>query len=63
MPSPIRARAPGSLAAAALAILPLEHVGWRGMLLLGAPPFMTLLPLAPVEDAPSPSPGSSPAAP
>jgi AAHS family benzoate transporter-like MFS transporter len=36
----------GSLAAAALAILLLEHIGWRGMFLIGALPFVTLLPLA-----------------
>jgi AAHS family benzoate transporter-like MFS transporter len=36
----------GSLAAAALAILLLEHIGWRGMFLIGALPLVTLLPLA-----------------
>jgi AAHS family benzoate transporter-like MFS transporter len=36
----------GSLVAAALAILLLEHIGWRGMFLIGALPFVTLLPLA-----------------
>jgi AAHS family benzoate transporter-like MFS transporter len=36
----------GSLAAAALAIVLLEHIGWRGMFLIGALPFVTLLPLA-----------------
>jgi MFS transporter, AAHS family, benzoate transport protein len=36
----------GSLAAAGLAILLLEHIGWRGMFLIGALPFVTLLPLA-----------------
>lgn len=36
----------GSLAAAALAILLLERIGWRGMFLIGAIPFVTLLPLA-----------------
>jgi AAHS family benzoate transporter-like MFS transporter len=36
----------GSLTAAALAILLLEHIGWRGMFLIGALPFVTLLPLA-----------------
>lgn len=36
----------GSLAAAALAIVLLDHIGWRGMFLIGALPFVTLLPLA-----------------
>ncbi len=36
----------GSLAAAALAIVLLGHVSWRGMFLIGALPFVTLLPLA-----------------
>ena len=36
----------GSLAAAALAIVLVEHIGWRGMFLIGALPFVTLLPLA-----------------
>ena len=36
----------GSLAAAALAIVLLEQIGWRGMFLIGALPFITLLPLA-----------------
>jgi MFS transporter, AAHS family, benzoate transport protein len=36
----------GSLAAAALAIVLFEHIGWRGMFLIGALPFVTLLPLA-----------------
>ena len=36
----------GSLAAAALAIVLVEHIGWRGMFLIGALPFATLLPLA-----------------
>lgn len=36
----------GSLAAAGLAILLLEHIGWRGMFLVGALPLVTLLPLA-----------------
>ena len=36
----------GSLAAAGLAILLLEHIGWRGMFLIGALPLVTLLPLA-----------------
>ena len=36
----------GSLTAAALAILLLGHVSWRGMFLIGALPLVTLLPLA-----------------
>lgn len=36
----------GSLAAAAIAIVLLEHIGWRGMFLIGALPLVTLLPLA-----------------
>lgn len=36
----------GSLSAAALAILLLGHVSWRGMFLIGALPLVTLLPLA-----------------
>ena len=36
----------GSLAAAALAIILVEQIGWRGMFLIGALPFVTLLPLA-----------------
>lgn len=36
----------GSLSAAALAILLFEHIGWRGIFLIGALPFVTLLPLA-----------------
>jgi MFS transporter, AAHS family, benzoate transport protein len=36
----------GSLAAAALAIILVEQIGWRGMFLIGALPFFTLLPLA-----------------
>jgi MFS transporter, AAHS family, benzoate transport protein len=36
----------GSLAAAALAIVLVEHISWRGMFLIGALPFVTLLPLA-----------------
>jgi AAHS family benzoate transporter-like MFS transporter len=36
----------GSLAAAALAIVLVEHIGWRGMFLIGSLPFVTLLPLA-----------------
>jgi len=36
----------GSLAAAALAILLLGQIGWRGMFMIGAVPFFTLLPLA-----------------
>lgn len=36
----------GSLAAAGLAILLLDHIGWRGMFLIGALPLVTLLPLA-----------------
>jgi AAHS family benzoate transporter-like MFS transporter len=36
----------GSLAAAALAIILVEHIGWRGMFLIGALPLVTLLPLA-----------------
>lgn len=36
----------GSLAAAALAILLLERIGWRGMFALGGLPLVTLLPLA-----------------
>lgn len=36
----------GSLLAALLAILLLEHIGWRGMFLIGAMPIVTLLPLA-----------------
>jgi len=36
----------GSLMAAMLAIVLLEYIGWRGMFLIGALPFVTLLPLA-----------------
>lgn len=36
----------GSLAAAGVAILLLDHIGWRGMFVIGALPFVTLLPLA-----------------
>ena len=36
----------GSLLAALLAILLLQHIGWRGMFLIGALPLVTLLPLA-----------------
>lgn len=36
----------GSLMAAGLAILLLEHIGWRGMFWIGALPIVTLLPLA-----------------
>ena len=36
----------GSLAAAALAIVLLDQIGWRGMFMIGAVPFVTLLPLA-----------------
>jgi AAHS family benzoate transporter-like MFS transporter len=36
----------GSLMAAGLAILLLEHIGWRGMFWIGALPIITLLPLA-----------------
>ncbi|KAB2967335.1 MFS transporter [Zoogloea sp.] len=36
----------GSLLAALLAILLLEHIGWRGMFWIGALPIFTLLPLA-----------------
>lgn len=36
----------GSLLAALLAILLLEHIGWRGMFSIGALPILTLLPLA-----------------
>lgn len=36
----------GSLMAALLAILLLEHIGWRGMFNIGALPLFTLLPLA-----------------
>lgn len=36
----------GSLMAAGLAILLLEHLGWRGMFWIGALPIVTLLPLA-----------------
>jgi AAHS family benzoate transporter-like MFS transporter len=36
----------GSLLAALLAILLLEHIGWRGMFWIGALPLVTLLPLA-----------------
>jgi MFS transporter, AAHS family, benzoate transport protein len=36
----------GSLTAAALAIVLIEHIGWRGMFFIGALPFVTLLPLA-----------------
>ncbi len=36
----------GSLLAALLAIMLLDHIGWRGMFWLGALPFVTLLPLA-----------------
>lgn len=36
----------GSLAAAALAILLLDHIGWRWMFAIGGLPLVTLLPLA-----------------
>jgi MFS transporter, AAHS family, benzoate transport protein len=36
----------GSLLAALLAILLLQHIGWRGMFFMGALPLVTLLPLA-----------------
>ncbi len=36
----------GSLLAALLAILLMEHIGWRGLFWIGALPAMTLLPLA-----------------
>ena len=36
----------GSLLSAVLAILLLEHIGWRGMFWIGAVPMVTLLPLA-----------------
>ena len=36
----------GSLLSALLAILLLEHIGWRGMFWIGALPIVTLLPLA-----------------
>ncbi|MDB5731693.1 MAG: major facilitator superfamily, partial [Variovorax sp.] len=36
----------GSLIAALLAILLLQHIGWRGMFNIGALPLFTLLPLA-----------------
>src|SRR5207244_13228695 len=36
----------GSLLAALLAILLLQHIGWRGMFFVGALPLVTLLPLA-----------------
>lgn len=36
----------GSLAAAAIAIVLLEHIGWRGLFAIGALPLVTLLPLA-----------------
>ncbi len=36
----------GSLMAALLAILLMEHIGWRGMFNIGALPLFTLLPLA-----------------
>src|SRR5262249_32668566 len=36
----------GSLLAALLAILLLQHIGWRGMFFLGSLPLVTLLPLA-----------------
>ena len=36
----------GSLLAALLAILLLDHIGWRGMFWIGALPLVTLLPLA-----------------
>ena len=36
----------GSLLAAMLAILLLQHIGWRGMFWIGALPFVTLLPMA-----------------
>lgn len=36
----------GSLLAALLAILLLEHIGWRGLFSIGALPLITLLPLA-----------------
>ena len=36
----------GSLLAALLAILLMQHIGWRGMFWIGALPIVTLLPLA-----------------
>ena len=36
----------GSMLSAVLAILLLEHIGWRGMFWIGAVPMVTLLPLA-----------------
>lgn len=36
----------GSLLASLLAILLLEHIGWRGLFMIGALPFVTLLPIA-----------------
>ena len=36
----------GSLLAALLAILVIDHIGWRGMFWIGALPLVTLLPLA-----------------
>ena len=41
----------GSLMAALLAIMLLEHIGWRGMFWIGALPLVTLLPLAYLQDA------------
>ena len=36
----------GSMLSAVLAILLMEHIGWRGMFWIGAAPIVTLLPLA-----------------
>jgi AAHS family benzoate transporter-like MFS transporter len=36
----------GSMLSAVLAIVLMEHIGWRGMLWIGAVPMVTLLPLA-----------------
>ena len=41
----------GSLLAALLAILLMQHIGWRGMFWIGALPIVTLLPLAVLQDA------------
>ena len=45
----------GSTMSALLAILLLEHIGWRGMFLVGALPLVTLLPLAVVKLPESPA--------
>jgi AAHS family benzoate transporter-like MFS transporter len=45
----------GSLLAALLAIVLLDSLGWRGMFLIGALPFVTLLPLAYLKMPESPA--------